>query len=385
MHRVILLMDFFEEFSKQLLTGITQYSKEHGSWVFCRMPLYYRESKGISGIVEWGRKWKADGLIGQLYHDKDIDLFRKAGIAAIAQDFKELFEEIPNITGNYLETGHLAAEYFLRKGFKHFAFYGFKNIVWSRERAKGYVERLRENGHQVHFFKRKKNKSQEIWHYKPTLLAKWVQQIPKPVAILCCDDNQAFHITEVCKQINIRVPEEVAVLGVDNDELICELSDPPLSSIKLDAVKGGYEAAEMLNKMITQNTPGYNIIVKPSQIVTRQSSNIFATEDQSVLITLKYIHSHYQEKLSVNKLVSLVPLSRRVFEKRFKLATGYPVYRYIFNLRMEKFANLLLETDKSIFQAALHTGFDDSKNISRQFKKLKGCTPVEYRKRHIAF
>ena len=88
MHRVILLMDFFEEFSKQLLTGITQYSKEHGSWVFGRMPLYYRESKGVSKIVEWAKDWKANGLIGQLYQDKDIALFKKAGIAVIAQDFR---------------------------------------------------------------------------------------------------------------------------------------------------------------------------------------------------------------------------------------------------------------------------------------------------------
>ncbi len=383
MHKVILLMDFFEEFSKQLLTGITQYSKEHGSWVFCRMPLYYRESKGISGIVEWAREWKADGLIGQLYHDKDINLFQKSGIAVIAQDFKEPFDEIPNITGAYHETGELAASYFLSKGFQHFAFYGFKDIVWSRERAKGFENLLKSRGYQVRFFEHKETKSQEIWHYKLGLLAKWVKKLPKPTAVLCCDDNQAFQIIEVCRQINVRVPEEVAVLGVDNDKLICQLSDPPLSSIKLDAEKAGYNAAQLLDDLINKKTVGYDVIVKASQIITRQSTDIFATNDQYVLSTLKYIHKNYTEKIRVDKLVSLVPFSRRAFEIRFKQVTGLPVYQYIFNLRMEKFANMLLDTDKTVFEVALRTGFDDCKNLARQFKKAKGCTPVEYRKKHI--
>ncbi len=385
MHRVILLMDFFEEFSKQLLTGITQYSKQHGSWVFCRMPLYYRESKGVAGIVEWAKNWQADGLIGQLYHDKDIELFKKAGIAVIAQDFKEPFTEIPNITGAYHETGELAANYFLSKGFQHFAFYGFKNIVWSRERAKGFENLLKNRGHNVHFFEHKKNKSQEIWHYKSGSLAKWVQKLPKPVALMCCDDNQAFQMMEVCRQINVRIPEEVAVLGVDNDKLICQLADPPLSSIKLDAEKAGYNAAKLLDELINNRTTGYDVIVKASQIVTRQSTDIFAANDQYVLNALKYIHKSYTEKICVDKIVAQVPMSRRAFEIRFKQVTGLPVYQYIFNLRMEKFANMLLNTDKTVFEVALCIGFDDCKNLARQFKKVKGCTPAEYRKRHTAF
>ena len=134
MCKIILLSDFAEEFGKNLLRGIARYSKEHGPWTFCRMPGYYRETIGIDGILAWAKEWKADGIIGQFYNNEEVWKFTQAKIPVIAQDFKERFQEIPNITGAYKETGRMAAEYFLRKGFKNFAFYGFRNIVWSRER-----------------------------------------------------------------------------------------------------------------------------------------------------------------------------------------------------------------------------------------------------------
>ena len=134
MHKIILLLDFAEEYSKSLMKGINAYSKEFGPWVFCRMPLFHRETVGIDGILKWALEWNADGIVGQLYN-KDIEKIIQAGIPVIAQDFKERFTEIPNITGGYQEAGQLGADYFLKKGFTNFAFYGFNDIVWSRERA----------------------------------------------------------------------------------------------------------------------------------------------------------------------------------------------------------------------------------------------------------
>jgi LacI family transcriptional regulator len=113
MHKIILLIDFSEEYSKSLLRGITKYSKEHVPWVFCRMPTFYRETIGIEGIVKWAKEWGAKGIIGQLYNNSDIKQITDAGIALIAEDFKERFSAIPNITGGYYETGRLGAEYCL--------------------------------------------------------------------------------------------------------------------------------------------------------------------------------------------------------------------------------------------------------------------------------
>jgi LacI family transcriptional regulator len=383
MVKIVLLLDFSEEYHKNLLRGIIRYSREFGPWVFFRMPIYYRETIGIDGILKWAKDWGAKGLIGQLHSNTDIRKFTDAGISVIAQDFEERFKDVPNITGAYDETGLLGAAYFLKKGFKNFAFYGFNDIVWSRERAEGFEKKIKEAGYSVHFFEHKRSQSMDLWYYKPSALRKWLKSLPKPIALMTCDDNQGLHITEASRHTGIRIPEEVAVLGVDNDESVCFLSDPPLSSISLDVEKGGYEAAKLMQQMIAgDNKRFYNITVKPTHVNTRASSDIYSTNDAHIVSALKYIHLNMDKKLKVEQVLRQVPLSRRSLEKRFIKTTGYPVYRYIYNLRMEKFAEWLLETKMTVIEIAQELGFNDTKNIARQFKHIKGLTPLEYREKY---
>jgi LacI family transcriptional regulator len=384
MIKIILLTDFGEEYSKNLLRGITRYSKDHGPWTFCKMPTYFRETIGIDGILQWAKEWEADGIIGQFYNDEEVKKFTQANIPVIAQDFKERFTDIPNITGDYRATGRLGAEYFLKKGFKNFAFYGFGNIVWSRERAEGFEERVKEAGYEVHYHELKDSDSTDLWYYKPSALSDWLKSLPKPIALMTCDDNQGHHITEAARHAGIRIPDEVSVLGVDNDEMICDLSDPPLSSVELDSEKSGYEAARLMEQMIESKTcSGPDVIVKATQVVTRHSTDIFASKDKYIVSALKYIHGNLDKNLKVDQVLKEVPLSRRSLEKRFMMTTGYPVYEYIYNQRIEKFTQKLLETDMTIFEIALDLGLSDSKNIARQFKQIKGLTPMEYRKKHV--
>ena len=385
MIKIILLTDFGEEYGISLLKGITRYSQEFGPFAFCRMPTYYRETRGMEGILKWAREWKADGILGQFYNDSNLDLLWNEGISVVAQDFKERHENIPNITGDYFNTGRLGAEHFLRKGYENFAFYGFKNIVWSRERSQGFENRITQEGYSVHYFEHKRRfKSRELWFYKPSALSKWLKSLPKPIGLMACDDNQGMHITEACRLAKIRIPEEVAVLGVDNDEMLCNLSDPPLSSVGLDTIKGGYEGARLLHTMIkTKNQEYYDIVVKPTQVITRNSTDIYAAKDDFIGTALKYIHNNIEKNLKVEDVLVQVPLSRRSLEKRFQKVTGYPVYEYIFNLRIEKFTQKLLETDLSIFEIAMDLGLNDGKNIARQFRQIKGCTPTEYRRKYL--
>jgi len=384
MVKIVLLLDFTEEYHKNLLKGIIRYSREFGQCVFFRMPIYYRETIGIDGILKWAQDWGAKGLIGQLHSDSEIWKFTNAGISVIAQDFEERFKDVPNITGAYRETGRLGAAYFLKKGFKHFAFYGFKDIVWSRERAEGFEEKVKEAGYVVHYFEHKRSRSMDLWYYKPSMLSRWLKLLPKPIALMTCDDNQGLHITEASRHAGIRIPEDVAVLGVDNDESICFLSEPPLSSISLDVEKGGYEAARCMLQMITDSKKKcyQNITVKPTHINTRSSTDIYSTNDIHIVSALKYIHLNLDKNLKVDQVLREVPLCRRSLEKRFIQTTGYPVYKYIFNLRIEKFAERLLETDMTIIEIAQGLGLSDTKNIARQFKQVKGLTPLDYRKKY---
>lgn len=383
MARIILLTDFSEEYAKNLLKGIVKYSLEHSPWVLCKMPFSYRVEQGVEGVLEWAKEWKADGIIAQFYNTDDVSIFKANGIAAIAQDFKERFTEIPNITGAHHLAGRMGADYFIRKGFKNFAFYGYKNIVWSKERCEGYKDELSRHKKGYRFYEYQNEDFSALWYYNSEPLVNWLISLPKPIAMMACDDNQAHQISQVCKQCGIKIPEEISLLGVDNDEAICTLSDPPLSSINQAVEKGGYEAAILIEKMIRNPKREYgDIVVQPTHIITRRSTDIYSTSDKYISVVLQYIHKNSNKKINISDLTDLVPLSRRLLESRFKEATGFPVYTYIINLRIEKFAQRLLETNEPIVEIASEMDFIDYKNFSRQFKKLKGCTPSTYREIH---
>ncbi len=384
MARVLLLTDFSEVYARQLLRGIVQYSKEHEPWVLCKMPHPYRERNGLEGVLAWALKWKADAIIAQFRPGDDVDMFRRQGLIAIAQDFISRFDDIPNITGEHRQAGKMGADYFIRKGFRHFAFYGIKNVVWSEERCEGFCEELKRKRLGDSFYAYQNEDPGDLWFYESDVLVEWLKRLPKPIAIMACDDNQGHHITEACKQAGIRVPEQIAVLGVDNDESVCTLSDPPLSSISQAVEKGGYDTAALIDRLLRRKgqTHAADITVQPTHIVTRRSTDIYATDDKYMSIVLTYIHQHSDRRISVEELVALVPLSRRLLELRFKETTGLPVYTYALHLRMEKFAQQLIGSKAPIVDIAAQMGFTDYKNIARQFKQIKGCTPSEYRVKH---
>lgn len=385
MPRVLLLADFSEEYFKRILLGVAKFSKEHGPWEFCRMPIYYRETLGVEGILKWAVEWQTSGMLVQMNNDADAEKLKNAGFPVIAQDFMERFSDLPNITGDYYETGKMGADYFLKRGFVNFAYYGFTSFVWSRERGEGFKEYLKERGFDVSFFIGDNLYRPEFWYYKPSALSDWIKGLPKPVAIMACDDNRGQHLTEACKLAGIKIPEEVAVLGVDNDELVCTLSDPPLSSIALNAERAGYEAAKLLNQLMTYpGSIGHDVIVSPIQVITRQSTDIYATPDKEIAKALKYIHQNINTTLMVNTILGEVPLSRRSFEIRFKKVAGVSVHQYILKLKIGRIAKLLVETDKTVNEIAQETGFTDVKNIARLFKQTKGCSPISYRKMHKA-
>ncbi|WP_020526262.1 xylose operon transcription regulator XylR [Flexithrix dorotheae] len=384
MPKVILLLDLSEEYGKHLLKGISRYIKDNAPWACCRMPAEFRKNYGVKGLIDWAKEWGAEGIIGQLETEEEVNAIKEEGIPVVVQDLRNRLKSSSSITGAYFEAGKIGAEYFIKKGYKHFAFYGFNDIVWSRERAQGFEETLKKQGYHVHYFEHSKARSRELWYYKPSYLSKWIASLPKPVALMACDDNQGQHITEACKLTGIKIPEDLAVLGVDNDEMVCNISDPPLSSIALDTEKGGYEAAELLDKMMRNGEMIQdNIIVSPTQIIERRSTDFYASKDVLVREALKFIHENIQTNLNVSDVLKQVPLSRRAMEQRFLNVTGYSPYKYICRLRIEKFCQQLLETDKTVFEIAIDNGFENSKNLSRLFKEIKGCTPVHYRKKHL--
>ena len=387
MARIIFLTDFSEAYARGLLLGIARYAHDTGqAWSLCRLPLSIRDKFGIEAVVEWARRMRADAVIGQFYSTDRVELFAHNGIIAIAQDFKTRFTTIPNITGPHYRAGEMGAEYFLKKGFRHFAFYGTRGIVWSDERCQGFRDTVRRANAGYTFSALRNTSQTDLWLYDPIQLTTWLQSLPKPVAIMACDDNQAYHITEACHQAEgagFRIPDDIAVLGVDNDETICRLSAPNLSSLNQNIEQGGYDVARLIDRILHDpKAEREDIMVYPTHIVTRQSTDIYANNDPHIAEVLKYIHENISQKIAVDELVTLVPLSRRLLESRFKKSMGTSIYDYIIQVRIEKMTQLLSE-GMSVSEAASELGFSDIKNISRTFKQLKGQTPSEYRQQVI--
>lgn len=381
MIRLIFLTDFTENFAYNLLKGVLAYARSHEPWVVCRMPPSFKAAYGIEGVLKWAKAWHADAIIGQFNNDDNVELFRQNGIIALAQDYKERFSTIPNITGDYHKTGQMGAEFFLEKGFRHFAFYGYRDTVWSKERCEGFYNCIAAHGFGNNFSAYQKESIDQLWLYDAPPLLAWLKTLPHPTALMACDDNQGNRITELCKANGISVPDKIAILGVDNDEIICNLSDPPLSSINHNIVRGGFEAAELIERLLNDDeTAPQDVVLKPVNVVSRLSTDYYSTHDAHIRTVLSHIRQNLSNDITVTDLVQLVPLSRRLLEMRFKEVTGQSIHKYIYHLRMEHFAQLLQDSDAPIAELAGQVGISDLKNLSRQFKALKGVTPNEYRK-----
>lgn len=384
MARLLFITDYTEQFAYRLLRGIISYSSLSGKWVVYRMTLAEKRKLGIDGVVKWALGWKADVVVGQFEEGEDVGRFRENGIVAIAQDYITKFKEIPNITADYVGTGRMAAEYFITRGFRNFAFFGYKGVCWSTERYEGFAQKLQEAGYgdNVEFYD---NEDMEtVWYYNSEKLATWLHSLPKPIAIMTCDDTRGNILLNACNSCGIRVPDDIAVMGVDNDEVLDNLSDATLSSIEVDIEKGGYAVAEMAEKMMKDpDYTGEDIILQPVTVVTRMSTSIFATSDKEVAKTLNYINQNIDRKISVPEILREVPLSRRLLENRFKEITGDTIYNYILRQRVERFAFLLLHTNLNVSEITIQMDEIDPKSLCRRFKAIKGCTPSEYKEKNL--
>lgn len=374
MIKILLLIDYSSEFDRKLLRGLVQYSKEHGPWLFYRLPSYYNAMYGEQGIVKWAKEWKADAIIGK-WNSESVDLLKELNIPVVLQNYHHRSLTYSNLTGDYKGTGRMAAQFFAGRMFRHYAYFGVKGVVWSDERGEGFRQEVERMGTSCFCYETDRPEDEVREE-----VSQWLRQLPKPVALFCCDDAHALFISETCRICDIPIPEEVALLGVDNDELICSISDPPISSIELEVERGGYSIGRLIHQQIVNKSQdAFNIVINPIRIELRQSTERHDIRDPYILKVVKYIETHYADDLSIESLLTLLPLSRRNFEIRFRQALHTSVYQYILNYRCNLLADLLLTSNRPLSDLSLEVGFKDYNNLSRVFKKYKGCSPVEYR------
>lgn len=386
MARLVLMSDLSEAYAHSILHGIVRYSNTHDPWVLCKMPLSVYESGGIRAVIEFAEYWKADAIIGQFKDGDDVDMFRRHGIIAYAQDNHHKFDDIANISGDYEGAGVMAAEYFISLGAVNFAFYGQRGRVWSEERRDAFISCINSKVPSCTISIKEADDVDPVWWYDVSDLLQWLENLPKPVAIFASDDNSAFQIAEACRQsksIGMRVPDDIIILGVDNDESLCQLCSPMLSSIEQKTEQAGYDTAAMIEARLALPMEQRfedirDVRVELGGLVTRRSSDVFFHDNAYLKKVCTFISQNIATNISVKDLVALVPMSRRLLEKVFREKMGTSIYQYIIDMRVSRMKRLI-DQGRSPQQAAAELGIDCAA-ISRNFKAATGLTPVQYAK-----
>jgi len=376
MKRIVLLVETSREFGRQLIMGIARYARLHGPWTF------YKEPIGLKFSIPHLTRWKPDGIIMRdSLIDRELLKLRIPTILAIHDSSYP--RNLPVIRTDSRSIARMASAHLLQKGFTRFAFCGFDNYEWSDQRKKYFIQFNGEAGHDTHVYSPTKSRRSVDWEDEQRSLFDWIKALPKPVGMLTCNDDRGQHILEVCKQTGFRVPDDVAVLGVDNDPMICEIADPPLSSVALNVESAGYESAKLLNEMINnRRLEGRQITVSPTHVVQRQSTDILAVNDPEVASAVRFIKENAKNKMLVSDVVRATRVSRRNLEQRFQKILHRSVYDEIRQCRVEWISRLLIETDLPISRITSIFNFTDVEHISRYFKKEKGIGLREFRKLH---
>jgi LacI family transcriptional regulator len=379
--KVILLIDTARSYGRGLLEGIAKYSNLHGPWIFYWKAPFYRESGGRELSLARLRGLNADGII--MREQKKTREVLALGLPTIISPYKNQFAGLPNIVTDDVTMGKMAAKHLLNRGFQNFAYCGFEDMFGVRSRGESFCSCVAKAGFKASVYKEPKSRVKRLWTNEQNVMAEWLKSLPKPVGLMACNDDRARHVTEACKIAGLHVPEEVAIIGVDNDELVCNLSSPPLSSIVLNFERAGYEAAELLDKLMAgKKRLSKSITVSPTHTITRQSTDILATEDSEVAGAIRYIRQNANRAIQVDDVVNVVTVSRRGLERRFRKVLNRSVLDEIKRVRIDLVAKMLVETNLSVSQIALKLGYSGAENIARYFRQEKGISPIVYREKY---
>lgn len=379
--KVALLIETARGYGRGLLRGIVRYARLHGPWSFYATPSDFEQA------LPKMRQWGGTGIIARVASPAMAKAILQSRLPTIALDLREDQLLLPNplaklseIASDSHHAAQMAADHLLERKFRHYAFVGAAGHVWSDRRQTSFCDRIAAAGFRPHIFSPPRRNRDRAWEREQTILAEWLKKLPKPLGLMACNDDRGREVLEACRLARIHVPEQIAVIGVDNDELWCELADPPLSSVALNAEQGGYRAAALLDKMMRDRlrTP-QRLVVEPLHVVTRRSTDIVALDDVEVALALRFIHDIATSPIAINDIVRHVQLSRRALEMRFRKAVGRTIHAEIQRVRLERAKRLLLESDLPMPKVAAAAGFGTASYFGQVFREAVGMTPARYR------
>lgn len=374
---VALLVETSNGYARGLLEGVIAYTKERANW-----SIYLTEQERGAAVPSWLRSWEGDGIIARIETDLIGRQLKRVGVPIVDLSAARHIKGVPWADTEDRAIARLAVEHFTERGFRNLAYCGDAGFQWSAKRGEHFRKFAFQAGCECfeHHSVARYDPSYDATAAKRSII-RWLQELPRPIAIMGCYDFKAQQVLDACRQLNVVVPAEVAVLGVDNDRLICELSDPSLSSVIPDTRQTGYEAAALLDRMMRgeQIATEKPLITQPLGIQLRESTNTLAIADEEIAKALHYIRRHATANIRVTDVLRHVNLSRRALEHRFKKWTERTPHEEIQRVRMSRVQDLLRHTDLSIQAIAERTGFEHSEYMAAAFKREIGQSPTAFR------
>ena len=381
--RIALLIESSRAYGRNVLDGVAAYVRIHGPWTF-----YYQERAIDTPMPADLRRWRPDGLLVRIMDPSFGRQVRRLRVPVVDLLGQRFYRNIPSVIPDQEAIARMAADHLLQRGLRQFAYAGFRDVLFSDQRRDFFEKYMATKGFPVHLFRGGSHRRaaglapvEEETARHGAELAAWLSGLPKPLGLFACNDMRAYQVLSVCSEYGIAVPDAVAVLGVDNDPVTCQLSNPPLSSIDPNARKIGYEAAAALHRLIDGSGPvSARNLIAPAGVVSRPSTDILAIADQEVADAVRYIRKHACEGLKLDALLERIAISRRTLERRFTQHVGHSPSREIVRVRLGRVQELLAATDLSLDEVAHSAGFTYLESMCRLFKNTFGLTPGEYRK-----
>ncbi len=383
--KVALLLETSTEFGRGLLRGIVRYSRLHGPWSLYVAPGHLEQA------LPKAKSWKGTGIIARVRTPEMARMIRSTGLPFVASSLDEFMtkdgqNKFCQIETNSPAIAQTAATHLMERGLHQFAFCGFVDCPWSSLRERVFFQRIEDMGFrcQVHRIQlanwMQRSNWIQTWEHEQPLLSRWLKALPKPVGLMACNDVCGREVLQACASAGLRVPDDVAVIGVDNDELMCELSSPPLSSVALNLEGAGYEAARLLDGLMSKRLKGkYQVRVEPSFVVTRRSTDVIPQDDPVVAGALWFIRDHAPKPIGVIDVVEVVGMSRRTLERRFLQSMGRSILSEITRCRLERAKSLLRETKLPCLRVSEGAGFGSVKSFNRCFRRFERVSPNEFR------
>ena len=381
MRKVMVLIPVNGEYARGLWRGIVQYAHAHAPFVFFdESPPYLVPSSPEQRLAHM-RAWDPQGVICEQVRADEI---RALGLPTIVVcGPRYLPAEQFQVRTDDEAIGCMAAEYLLGLGFKRLAFCGMAGIDWSEGRGKAFARHAATAGIEVHSYALRNPHSADVWYTEEAALGDWLAALPTPVGLLACNDERACMLADICRRRGIRVPDQIAILGVDNDEHICNRAYHPLSSVALDTESAGYKAAAMLDALIGGKPVESRIVVtRPVRVVPRPSTDLIAVDDQNLVKALRFIRDNCNRPIHVRDVAAAAGLSQRLLQDRFRNAFGRTMLQEIHHTRAAFIARLLSETDLSMQAVAKAAGYETDTHLARFFARQTGVSPSVYRRQH---